>query len=118
MAGAAQGASADLVIRNAMVYDGSARRRTAPRWPSAAIASPTPARSAARARGASSMPAGMPWRMAEGQGDIKYPVTWNTLGGYLETLERRGIAPNVASFVGAPAARIVVLTSWCSTPPP
>ena len=48
-------------------------------------------------------------RMAEGQGDVKYPVTWTTLGGYLETLEKRGISPNVASFVGAPATRIFTL---------
>jgi N-acyl-D-amino-acid deacylase len=41
--------------------------------------------------------------------DIKYPVTWSTLGGYLETLERRGISPNVASFVGAPTVRTYVL---------
>jgi N-acyl-D-amino-acid deacylase len=43
------------------------------------------------------------------QGDIKFPVTWTTLGQYLETLERRGISPNVASFVGAPAVRTYVL---------
>ncbi len=43
------------------------------------------------------------------QTDIKYPVTWKTLGGYLETLERRGISPNVASFVGAPTIRTLVL---------
>src|ERR1700686_4653397 len=43
------------------------------------------------------------------QDDIKYPVTWSTLGGYLETLERRGISPNVASFVGAPTVRTFVL---------
>jgi N-acyl-D-amino-acid deacylase len=47
--------------------------------------------------------------MVQRQSDIKYPVTWNTLGEYLETLERRGIAPNVASFMGAPAARTYVL---------
>ena len=47
--------------------------------------------------------------MVKRQGDIKYPVTWTTLGEYLETLERKGIAPNVASFVGAPAARVNVL---------
>jgi N-acyl-D-amino-acid deacylase len=41
--------------------------------------------------------------------DIKYPVTWTTLGEYLEGLERRGIAPNVASFVGAPTVRTYVL---------
>lgn len=43
------------------------------------------------------------------QTDIKYPVTWKTLGEYLETLERRGISPNVASFVGAPTIRTLVL---------
>jgi N-acyl-D-amino-acid deacylase len=47
--------------------------------------------------------------MVERQQDIKYPVTWTTLGGYLETLEHRGIGPNVASFVGAPTVRTVVL---------
>jgi N-acyl-D-amino-acid deacylase len=40
------------------------------------------------------------------QGDIKYPITWTTLGEYLEMLERRGISPNVASFVGASTVRI------------
>jgi N-acyl-D-amino-acid deacylase len=43
------------------------------------------------------------------QEDIKYPVTWTTLGEYLEGLERKGIAPNVASFVGAPTVRTYVL---------
>jgi N-acyl-D-amino-acid deacylase len=43
------------------------------------------------------------------QDDIKYAVTWSTLGGYLETLERRGISPNVASLVGAPTVRTFVL---------
>ena len=47
--------------------------------------------------------------MVQRQGDIKYQVTWTTLGEYLEMLERKGIAPNVASFVGAPAARTYVL---------
>jgi N-acyl-D-amino-acid deacylase len=47
--------------------------------------------------------------MVERQEDIKYPVTWSTLGGYLETLERRGISPNVASFVGASTVRTLVL---------
>lgn len=45
----------------------------------------------------------------EREGDIKYPVTWTTLGEYLEALERKGIAPNVASFVGAPTVRTYVL---------
>src|SRR5258708_528057 len=47
--------------------------------------------------------------LVERQIDIKYPVTWNALGEYLQALERRGIAPNVASFVGAPTVRTVVL---------
>lgn len=40
------------------------------------------------------------------QGDLKYPVTWRTLGEYLATLEKQGIATNVASFVGATTVRI------------
>ena len=43
------------------------------------------------------------------QGDIRYPVTWRTLGGYMETLQRRGIAPNIASFVGAGTVRTNLL---------
>ena len=45
-------------------------------------------------------------RMAARQDDIKFPVTWTTLGAYLTMLERKGIAPNVASFVGATTVRI------------
>ncbi|HSR16103.1 MAG TPA: D-aminoacylase, partial [Gemmatimonadales bacterium] len=40
------------------------------------------------------------------QGDITYPIEWTTLGEYLEYLERKGIAPNVASFVGATTVRV------------
>jgi N-acyl-D-amino-acid deacylase len=47
--------------------------------------------------------------MVDRESDIKFPVTWTTLGEYMETLERRGIAPNVASFVGAPTVRTFVL---------
>ncbi|MES2128978.1 MAG: D-aminoacylase [Pseudomonadota bacterium] len=47
--------------------------------------------------------------LTKAQGDIKYPVSWNTLGEYLSTLEKRGIAPNVASFVGAATVRMNVL---------
>jgi N-acyl-D-amino-acid deacylase len=42
----------------------------------------------------------------EQQGDIKYPIDWTTLGEYLDRLAARGIAPNVASFVGATTVRI------------
>ena len=40
------------------------------------------------------------------QGDIRFPITWTTLGEYLEMLERKGISPNVASFVGATTVRV------------
>ncbi len=40
------------------------------------------------------------------QGDIKYPIPWTTLGGYLDHLVDKGISPNVASFVGATTVRI------------
>lgn len=42
----------------------------------------------------------------EQQGDIKFDVTWTTLGEYLDHLVARGISPNVASFVGATTLRI------------
>jgi N-acyl-D-amino-acid deacylase len=47
--------------------------------------------------------------MVERQGNIKYPVTWTSLGEYLETIERRGIGPNIASFVGEPTVRTFAL---------
>jgi N-acyl-D-amino-acid deacylase len=40
------------------------------------------------------------------QGDIRYPIEWTSLGDYLEFLQGRGIAPNIASFVGATTVRI------------
>ncbi len=42
----------------------------------------------------------------EQQGDLRYDVTWTTLGEYLSTLEKKGMSPNVASFVGATTVRI------------
>ncbi len=44
--------------------------------------------------------------MIERQGDQKYEVTWTTLGDYLDHIEKRGISPNVASFVATSAVRI------------
>jgi N-acyl-D-amino-acid deacylase len=38
--------------------------------------------------------------------DFKYDIDWTTLGEYLESLERRGVSTNVASFVGATTLRI------------
>jgi N-acyl-D-amino-acid deacylase len=40
------------------------------------------------------------------QADIKYPIRWTTLGQYLEYMQRKGISPNVASFVGATTVRV------------
>lgn len=40
------------------------------------------------------------------QTDFHYPVSWTSLGEYLTMLERKGIAPNVASFVGATSVRV------------
>jgi N-acyl-D-amino-acid deacylase len=39
------------------------------------------------------------------EGDIKYPITWTTLGGYLDMLQKKGVSLNVASFVGAGTVR-------------
>ena len=39
-------------------------------------------------------------------GDIKYDIAWTTLGEYLEYLEKQGVSPNVASFVGATTVRV------------
>ena len=43
------------------------------------------------------------------QGDIKYPISWRTVRQYQQFMERRGIAPNIASFVGATSVRTFVL---------
>lgn len=40
------------------------------------------------------------------QTDYRFHVDWTTLGEYLDALERRGIATNVASFVGATTLRV------------
>ncbi|MBS0255165.1 MAG: D-aminoacylase [Proteobacteria bacterium] len=50
------------------------------------------------------------------QADIRYKIGWSTLGGYLDWLTRRGIAPNVASFVGATTVRIHELGEGDVTP--
>jgi N-acyl-D-amino-acid deacylase len=44
--------------------------------------------------------------LVDEQSDIKYDVTWTSLGQYLQHLEDRGIATNVASFVGATTIRV------------
>jgi N-acyl-D-amino-acid deacylase len=57
-------------------------------------------------------------KMVEREGDAKYPVTWTTLGQYLETLQKRGISPNVASFVGEGEVRVNVLGEADVAPTP
>jgi N-acyl-D-amino-acid deacylase len=47
--------------------------------------------------------------MRDGQGDIKYDIAWTTLGEYMQYLEKRGVSPNVASFIGAATPRIHVI---------
>jgi N-acyl-D-amino-acid deacylase len=39
------------------------------------------------------------------QGDFRYEIAWTTLAEYLQLLDRRGVAPNVASFVGTGTIR-------------
>jgi N-acyl-D-amino-acid deacylase len=45
------------------------------------------------------------------EADIKYPITWTSLGEYLNFLEKKGIACNVASFVGATTVRQYYLSN-------
>ena len=56
--------------------------------------------------------------LTEQQGDIRYAIDWTTLGQYLDKLEKKGIAPNVASFVGAGTVRQNVLGSGDVQPTP
>jgi N-acyl-D-amino-acid deacylase len=37
---------------------------------------------------------------------IQYEIEWNTLGEYLEWLEKRGVSTNIASFVGTGTLRV------------
>jgi N-acyl-D-amino-acid deacylase len=47
--------------------------------------------------------------MKEAQGDIKYDINWTTLGEYLEFLEKKGVSPNIASFIGTATPRIYMI---------
>jgi len=51
----------------------------------------------------------MKQRAIRAQSDIKYDIAWTTLAEYLSYLEKRGISPNVASFIGAATIREHVL---------
>jgi N-acyl-D-amino-acid deacylase len=56
--------------------------------------------------------------MTARQGDLKYPVDWTTLGQYLDGLQKRGISPNVASFVGAGTVRENLFNADSTQPTP
>lgn len=43
------------------------------------------------------------------QGDFKYDIPWTTLAEYLTYMEKRGVSPNVASFIGAGTVRTYVI---------
>jgi N-acyl-D-amino-acid deacylase len=47
--------------------------------------------------------------LTEEQSDLHYEVNWSTLGEYLTQLQKKGIAPNIASFVSAGTVREYVL---------
>jgi N-acyl-D-amino-acid deacylase len=45
-------------------------------------------------------------RAVKRQGDIKYPIRWTTLAQYLDYITKKGVTPNVASFIGATTVRV------------
>jgi N-acyl-D-amino-acid deacylase len=57
-------------------------------------------------------------RRKEQQGDVQYDIAWTTLAEYLAYLEKRGVSPNVASFIGAATIRehVVGLENKRATP--
>ena len=48
-------------------------------------------------------------QMKRVQGDIKYDIAWTTLGEYMDYMVKKGIAPNIASFIGATTLRMHVI---------
>ncbi len=51
----------------------------------------------------------MKQRTLSRQGDLKFEITWTTLSEYLDQLEKRGVSPNVASFIGSGTIREYVM---------
>ena len=49
---------------------------------------------------------GMKREMVERQGDVRFEVPWISLGEYLDHLVERGVATNVASYIGATTVRV------------
>jgi N-acyl-D-amino-acid deacylase len=56
--------------------------------------------------------------MVQRQSEIHFSVDWTTLGEYLQEMEKRGISPNVASFVGAGTIRANLLEEADVQPDP
>ena len=57
-------------------------------------------------------------RIISSQGELKFDICWTTLSQYLSYLEKRGISPNIASFVGAGTVRenVIGLENKKATP--
>jgi len=55
---------------------------------------------------------------AQYQADIRYDVDWTTLRQYLDSLVRRGVSPNVGSFIGAATPRVYVMGRENRAPTP
>jgi N-acyl-D-aspartate/D-glutamate deacylase len=56
--------------------------------------------------------------MKNGQQTYLYDVEWTSLGEYLEFLERKGVSPNVASFIGNGTLRLHTMGFEKRTPTP
>lgn len=50
--------------------------------------------------------------------DIHYDATWHTLAEGLDTLQKRGISPNITSFIGAATPRVYVMGRVNRAPTP
>ncbi len=48
-------------------------------------------------------------RRRAAQGDLKFEIEWTTLAEYLQHLEKKGVSPNVASYIGATTIREYVV---------
>jgi N-acyl-D-amino-acid deacylase len=57
-------------------------------------------------------------RRLSAQGDVKFNISWATLAEYLTWLEGRGIAQNIASFIGAATIREYVIGLEDKAPTP
>ena len=56
--------------------------------------------------------------MLSAETDIHFKVNWNTLGGFLNYLEKKGVSCNIASFLGAATVRNYVIGEDNRAPTP